>query len=236
MKEAIKQFVSVYLNSQNVFLATVLIMTALLILYVVLSLIGFRSIRKIIKALREETGEQIIKKIESLNLSKRYEKMWNDYYEAYCCEDTVALNNYLIKNDMFITKNLFKIASRIVALCGFSVAGIGAIKIPGIFIAEIPNLVCLFFALIIVQGVFEFFYVLFENIRKKRTAKYMEEFKMLCMRKLPGKAAKFELVPIINRIDDLDERLDKVRSGIIQLNARMDRQYDFLENMEKPEE
>lgn len=236
MKEAIKQFVSVYLNSQNVFMITVCIMFLLLILYVVFSLVGFGSIKKIIKALREETGDDIIKKIERLRLNKRYAKMWDDYYEAFCSEDTVSLHNYLIKNDMFIQHNIFRHASRVVAVCGFSAAVIGAIKIPGMFEAEKLNLVCLFVALISVQAVFEFFYKLFGQIRKKRASRFLEEFTMLSKRKLPGRAASFELMHIVNKMNDLDERIDAVRSGVNQLNARLDRQYKFLENMEKPEE
>lgn len=236
MKEAIKQFVSVYLNSQNAFLVTVSIMLVLLVLYIILSLVGFGSLKKIIKALREETGEDIIKKIESLRLSKRFEKMWDDYYEAYCSEDTVSLSSYLVKSDMLVTKNMFKLASRIVAILGFSAAAIGAIRIPGIFEAEKLNIVCLFFALISIQAVFEFFYVLFETLCKKRIARLLEEFEILSMRKLSGKAASFEVKHIINKMNELDERVDAVRSGVNQLNARLDRQYRFLENMEKPEE
>ena len=236
MKEAIKQFIYVYLNSQNAFLATVFIMLALLGLYIVLSCVGFASIKKIIRALREGTGEEIIKTIESLRLSKRFEKMWDDYYEAYCTEDTVALNNYLVKNDMFINKNMFKLASRVVAFAGFSAAVIGAIKIPGIFEAEKPNLICMFFALISIQAVFELFYLFFETLLKKRTARFLEEFEILAKRKLPGKAASFELKHVMNKLDELDERVDAIRSGVNQLNARLDRQYRLLENMENPEE
>ncbi len=236
MKETIKQFISTYLNSQNAFMVTVSVMLLLLILYVILSCVGFASIKKIIKALRNESGEGIIKKIESLRLSRRFEKMWDDYYEAYCSEDTVALNNYLVKKDMLIQKNMFRLVSRVVAVAGFSAAVIGAIKIPGILEAEKPNLICMFFALLSVQAVFEIFYAFFENLRKKRIARFLEEFEILCKRKLSGKAASFENKHVINKMDGLEEQVNLVRSGVNQINARLDRQYRFLENMEKPEE
>lgn len=236
MKEIIKQFIYTYLNSQNIFLVTAIMLMALLILYVILSLVGFRSIKKIISALREEIGEDIIRRIESLHLSKRFNKMWEDYYEAYCSETTVSLHNYLIKNDMLYNKNIFRIASRVVALGGFSVCLIGTIKNPVLFEAEKQNLICLLFALLTVQAVCELVYAFFEQLRKKRTLRFLEEFEMLSKRKLHGFGVNFETSHVMQKISELDERVDAVRSGVNQLNARLDRQYKFLENMEKPEE
>lgn len=236
MKEIIKQFIYTYLNSQNIFLVTAIMLMALLILYVILSLVGFRSIKKIISALREEIGEDIIRRIESLRLSKRFNKMWEDYYEAYCSETTVSLHNYLIKNDMLYSKNIFRIASRVVALGGFSVCLIGTIKNPVLFEAEKQNLICLLFALLTVQAVCELVYAFFEQLRKKRTLRFLEEFEMLSKRKLHGFGVNFETSHVMQKISELDERVDAVRSGVNQLNARLDRQYKFLENMEKPEE
>ena len=236
MIETLKQFIYIYLNSQNVFLITAIMLMALLVLYVVLSLVGFRSIKKIISALREEIGEDIIKRIESLRLSKRFNKMWEDYYEAYCSETTVSLNNYLIKNDMLYSKNIFKIASRVIAIGGFSFCLIGTIKNPVLFEAEKQNLICLLFALLTVQAICELVYAFFEQLRKKRTLRLLEEFEMLSKRKLHGFGVNFETSHVMHKISELDERIDAVRVGVNQLNARLDRQYRLLENMEKPEE
>lgn len=236
MKEIIKHFIYTYLNSQNIFLVTAIMLMALLILYVILSLVGFRSIKKIIGALREEIGEDIIRRIESLRLSKRFNKMWEDYYEAYCSETTVSLHNYLIKNDMLYSKNIFRIASRVVALGGFSVCLIGTIKNPVLFEAEKQNLICLLFALLTVQAFCELVYAFFEQLRKKRNLRLLEEFEMLSKRKLHGFGVSFETSHVMQKINELDERIDAVRVGVNQLNARLDRQYKFLENMEKPEE
>ena len=236
MIETLKQFIYIYLNSQNVFLITAIMLMALLVLYVVLSLVGFRSIKKIISALREEIGEDIIKRIESLRLSKRFNKMWEDYYEAYCSETTVSLNNYLIKNDMLYSKNIFKIASRVIAIGGFSFCLIGTIKNPVLFEAEKQNLICLLFALLTVQAICELVYAFFEQLRKKRTLRLLEEFEMLSKRKLHGFGVNFETSHVMHKISELDDRIDAVRVGVNQLNARLDRQYRLLENMEKPEE
>lgn len=236
MFESLKQFIYTYLNSQNIFLVTAIMLMVLLILYVVLSLVGFGSIKKVIRALREEMGEDIIKRIESLHLSKRFEKMWEDYYEAYCSEATVSLDNYLIKNDMLYGKNIFRIASRVIAIGGFSFCLIGTIKNPVLFEAEKQNLICLFFALLSVQAVCELVYSFFEQLRKKRTLRLLEEFEMLSKRKLHGFGVNFETSHVMQKISEIVERMDAVRIGVNQLNARLDRQYKFLENMEKPEE
>ena len=58
---------------------------------------------------------------------------------------------------------------------------------------------------------------------------------MLAMRKLPGRSASFEARYIMNKLDEFEENLSSVRSGINQLNARMDRQYNLLNKTEKPE-
>ena len=236
MFETLKQFLYVYLNSQNVFLVTATMLGVLLVVYVILSLTGFSSIKKIISALREEIGEEIIKRIESLRLSKRFNKMWEDYYDAYCSETTVSLHNYLIKNDMLYSKNIFKIASRVIAIGGFSVCLIGTIKNPVLFEAEKQNLICLLFALLTVQAFCELVYAFFELLRKKRTLRLLEEFQMLSKRKLHGFGVDFETSHVMQKMNDLDERIDSVRLGVNQLNARLDRQYKVLENMEKPEE
>ena len=228
MKEAIKKFFELYTNTTNAFPIILGIMLALFIAYVIFSFCGGNSLRKINKVLRKENGDEIIKKIESLRLSKRFAKMWDDYYVAYVSEDTVSLSSYLVKSDLYTGRNLFRLFSRAVAIIGFSVTTVGTIKIPGLLEAERSNLYCLFFALLSIEVFLEVFYTLFEDLRKKRLSRLVEEFEILSIRKLPGKAISFEQRHVINKLNEVDEQLNNIRSGINQVNARMDRQYNLL--------
>lgn len=234
--EAIKEFLSLYVNCFNVLIITSGIMLAIFIAYLIFSLLGGGSLKKINNILKNESGDDIIRGIEHLRLSKRYNNMWEDYYTAYCSEDTVSLSSYLIKSDMLTGRNLFKIFSRAVALVGFSVGAVGIIKIPALLEAEKNDLICLFFVLLALEVFLEAFYVLLEDLRKKRFLRLLEEFDTLSMRKLPGRAVSFEMRHIINKMNELDERIDSVRSGVNQLNARMDRQYKLLNKTENTEE
>ncbi len=234
--DAIKEFLSLYINCFNVLIITAGIMLAIFIAYLIFSLLGGGSLKKINKILRNETGDEIIKKIEELRLSKRYANMWEDYYAAYCSEDTVSLSSYLIKKDMLTGRNLFKIFSRVVAVAGFSAGAVGIIKIPALLEAEKNDLICLFFLLFAFEVFLEAFYVLLEDLRKKRFTRLLEEFDTLSMRKLPGRAVSFEMRHIINKLNDLEEGVSNASSGIKQLNARMDRQYKLLNKTENTEE
>ena len=234
--EAIKEFLALYVNCFNVLIITAGIMLAIFIAYLVFSLLGGGSLKKINKILKNESGDDIIRNIEALRLSKRFNAMWEDYYTAYCGEDTVSLSSYLIKNDMLTGRNLFKIFSRVTAFIGFSVGAVGIIKIPALLEAEKNDLICLFFLLFAFEVFLEAFYVLLEDLRKKRFLRLLEEFDTLSMRKLPGRAVSFEMRHIINKMNELDERIDSVRSGVNQLNARMDRQYKLLNKTENTEE
>ena len=234
--EAIKQFLIVYLNSMNAFIVIAGIMLLLMLTYVLVSSFGTGTLRKLNKVLSNETGEDAIKKIEGLRLHGRYKKMWDAYYEAYCHEDTAALSNYLIKKDMNEGKNLFRLASRVIAVVGFSFTFVGVMKIPGLFESEKNNLYCMALALLSTQAVFEFFYTVFETAKRKRVIRAVERFEMLAYRKLPGKTACFEARSVVNKLDGIISKADAVRSGVNQLNARLDRQYRFLEDMNKEEE
>ncbi len=239
MLEAIKQlkhFLSVYTNSSNAFLIIAALMILIFIINLIISFCCGGSLRKINKVLRKEEGDDIIKKIESLHLSRRFAKMWDDYYIAYRNEDTVSLSSYLIKNDLLMGRNIFKILSRAVAVIGFSITAVGIIKIPGLLEAETKNLYCLFFVLFAFEVFLEIFYVILEDAKKKRLTRLLEEFEMLSMRKLPGKGASFEARYMMNKLDRSEETLNNVRSGINQLNARMDRQYNLLNKTENSEE
>lgn len=228
MKEAIKTFFELYTNTTNAFPIISGIMLALFIAYVIFSFCGGNSLRKINKVLRKEDGDEIIKKIESLRLSKRFANMWDDYYVAFVSEDTVSLSSYLVKNDLYSGKNLFRLFSRAVAIIGFSVTTVGIIKIPGLLDAERSNLYCLFFVLLSLEVFLEVFYTLFEDLRKKRLSRLIEEFEILSIRKLPGKAVSFEQRHVINKLNEFDEQINNIRSGINQVNARMDRQFNLL--------
>lgn len=228
MKESIKEFLSLYTNSSNAFFVISAIMLIIFTIYMIISFCGGGALRKINKILRTETGDEIIKRIERLRLSKRFASMWDDYYVAYCSEDTVSLSNYLVKNDIMSGRNVFKLLSRAVALSGFALTTIGIIKIPGLLDAEKLNLYCLFFALLALEVFLEVFYVILEDGKKKRISRLLEEFEMLSMRKLPGTGASFEARYVINKLDGFEENMDNIRSGINQLNARMDRLYNLL--------
>lgn len=228
MREIIKEFLKLYVNSSNAFLVIAGAMLLVFLIYFILFFFGGSSLKKINKVLRKENGEDIIKKIEALRLSKRFSRMWDDYYIAYTSEDTVSLSKYLIKNDLFKEKNIFPIISRAVALIGFSVTTVGIIKIPGLLEAEKLNLYCLFFVLLSFEVFLEIFYTFMDELRKKRFSKLLEEFELLSIRKLPGKAVSFEQRHIINKLNDFEECLNNVKIGVNQLNARMDRQYNLL--------
>ena len=234
--EAVKQFLSVYLNSMNAFIVIAGIMLLLMLVYVLVSSFGTVTLRKLNKVLSRESGEDAIRKIEGLRLHGRYKKMWDAYYEAYCHEDTAALSNYLVKRDMTEGKNLFRLASRVIAIVGFSFTLAGVMRIPGLFEGEKANLICMALGLISLQAVLEFLYTVFENARHKRIIRALEKFEMLSYRKLSGKISCFEAKSTVRKLDSAVSKLDAVRSGINQLNARLDRQYRFLEDMNKEEE
>ncbi len=228
MLQYIKDFLKLYTNSSNAFLVIAGLMFLTFVIYFICFFLGGGSLKKINKVLRKENGDEIIKKIESLRLSKRFSRMWDDYYLAFTNEDTVSLSEYLIKKDLFTTKSIFPVISRAIAVIGFSVTAIGIIKIPGLLDAEKSNLYCLFFALLGFEVFLEIFYTFMADLKRKRFSRLLEEFEVLSLRKLPGKAVSFEQRHVLNKLNDFEERLDTIKSGVNQLNARMDRQYNLL--------
>ncbi len=236
MWESIKSFIYIYANCRNIFIPTAVIMLLLLIAYIVISFLGIRSLKQIVCILRAESGEDIIRAIEELRLSKRYSRMWEDYYSAYCNEDTVNLSSYLSKADMFLDKNMFRTFSRAVAVIGFCAAATSAMIVPYLFDVERNSLICMFFILIALEAFFEIFYKLFDYIRTRRISLLLEEFEMLSLRKLPGKGTDFSSRYVLDKLDELNGSIASVKSGINQLNARMDRQYKLLKEENKTDD
>ncbi len=236
----IDEFLAMYLNSTNIFIVALSVMLILMVINCITSGVGTRSLKKINKALRDETGDDIIRRIENMKLSKRYAKMWDDYYCAFCSEETVSLNNYLIKADLFVEKQTFVMASRATAVIAFCLAGLAAFKVPGLYEVEKDNVISLFFALGALQAVLEIVYTAVAQGRKKRILRYLDEFEILSLRKLPGKAVDFKQKHVVDKIASLSEKTEEAVLGIKQINARLDRQYRFLENaiveQEKQEE
>ncbi len=241
MLPMLKEFLYTYVNSVNLSVVAVIVMGALLIFYCIFSSLGTRGLKKIINVFRKDTGDDVIRNIEKLRLSKRYAKMWEDYYFAYCEEDTVTLSSYLIKNELFVEQKTFLVASRATAVICFSVAFAGAILIPGLFEYERNLLICMFFGLLSIQAVLEIVYTALAQARKKRVARLIEEFEILSCRKLPGKAVDFKQRFVLKKVEELNEKINEMSVGIKQLNARLDRQYRLLEKkdaskQEKPAE
>lgn len=235
MKEALGKFFTVYINSSNVFILTLAIMMILFIINFILFFFGTGSLKKIIHIMRTYSGDEIIRRIESLRLSRRLEKMWNDYYSAFCNEETVALSCYLEKKDMLISANVFRLASRATAIIGIAIAGIGLYKIPAMLEADKNNFICLIFGLIAIEAFLEIFYALLERLKLKRITRLLDEFEILSNRKLPGKASSFANMRILDKLGTFADKAESIRSGVTQLNARLDRQYKFLENFNKSE-
>ena len=215
--QVLKNFLVTYVNCRNFFIVTFGVMLIVFILWCFFARAGSarRCLKRINRILREEMGSDIIQKIEALRLNKRFARMWDDYYTAYSGEDTVALHNYLLKDDLLIRTSVFRTASR---------------ALP---VGETINLIPLFFALAAVQAVFEVLYAAMTAYSRRRMVYLLEEFRMLSLRKLPGKAVDFSQQYLMEKLNETQARIHAVRSGVAQLNARMDR---LIRTTEKNEE
>lgn len=233
--QALKNFLVTYANCRNFFIFTFGAMLIVFVLWCFFARTGSaqRCLKRINRILREEMGSDIIQKIEALRLNKRFARMWDDYYAAYSGEDTVALHNYLLKNDLLVHTSVFRTVSRAVAVIGFSAAAVCVFKISELPAGEKTNLLSLFFALAAVQAVFEVLYAAMTAYSRRRMAYLLEEFRMLSLRKLPGKAVDFSKQYLMEKLNETQVRIQAVRSGITQLNARMDR---LIRTVEKNEE
>ncbi len=236
--DTLKNFLLTYANCTNFFILTFGAMLIVFILWCFFARAGStqRSLKRINRILRTETGSDIILKIETLRLDKRVTRMWNDYYAAYSAEDTVALHNYLLKNDLLVNTSVLKTVSRAIAVIGFSAAAICILKLSELPVAETGNLIGLFFALAALDAVFKVLYTAMTAYSRRRLAYLLEEFQMLSLRKLPGKAVDFSQRYLTEKLNEMEGRINAVRSGIAQLNARTDRLIHAVEKNEKEQE
>lgn len=236
MFEMLYNFLLVYCNCTNI---AYIIFTLMAILFVIWCFFGSErtsSLKKINKILKENSGEEIIIKIESLKLSKRFRKMWDDYYTAYTSENTVALNNYLISADMPVQNKAFRYASVVCGASGFAVACFLMFKLQQLPVLERTNLLILFFVVVAFILFFDFLYYVIGTYRYKRALYLLEEFKILSQRFLPGKAFDFTQKNLLNKIKTLEHSLNEIRLEGEQLNARFDKLFDALcEAVEKEE-
>lgn len=233
--QVLKNFLVTYVNCRNFFIVTFGVMLIVFILWCFFARAGSarRCLKRINRILREEMGSDIIQKIEALRLNKRFARMWDDYYTAYSGEDTVALHNYLLKDDLLIRTSVFRTASRAIAVIGFSAAAVCILTIDALPVGETINLIPLFFALAAVQAVFEVLYAAMTAYSRRRMVYLLEEFRMLSLRKLPGKAVDFSQQYLMEKLNETQARIHAVRSGVAQLNARLDR---LIRTTEKNEE
>jgi len=228
MFDFLKSFFYTYANSRNLLALTACTMLILAIIKLVLFLCGDSQLKKLVKILADNYGDDIIRTIEEARLFGRYEQMWNDYYSAFCHEDTVSLNNYLLKKDTFIFNKIFLHASRLTALLGFCIAAVAAVAIPYIFPAEKNMLICTFFILLGLECVLEIFYNIIYSVEAKRHTALIEKFDILALRKLPGKAVGFSEKYVFEKLNAVLDENDSMRIALNQLNARLDRQYKWL--------
>lgn len=228
MLEAIYNFLLIYCNCTNIACIIFCIMAILFVVWCIFGTEKTSSLKKINKTLREQSGEDIIISIESLKLSKRFRNMWDDYYTAYTKEDTVALNNYLLSDDMRIQNKAFRYASAFIGVLGFAIAAYLMFTIQSLPLIERTNLLVLFFVVAAFIVFFDFLYYTIGLCTHKKTLRLLEEFKILSQRKLSGKAFDFSQKHLLGKIRKLEKQLNDIRVESEQLNARFDKLFDAL--------
>lgn len=228
MLEKIYDFILIYCNCTNFAVVIAFSLTVLFIAWLIFGGEKIGSLKKINEILHDETDIDIIKKIESLKLSKRYRKMWDEYYFAYKNEETVALDNYLVKSGMLIESKAVRYASVTLATGLFSIAFFAMFKIYALPFFERTNLMILFFITVALTVFFDFLYYTIGVIRKKKLAELLEEFHTLSLRKLSGSASSFEQQKIASRLDRLNCAVDELRLSCEVINRRTDGLYTLL--------
>lgn len=228
MLQAIYDFLLVYCNCTNIAYVIFCLMAILFVVWCIFGTEKTSSLKKINKTLREQSGEDIIITIEGLKLSKRYKNMWDDYYTAYTREDTVALNNYLLSDDLRVKNNSFRYASCLIGVLGFAIAAYLMFTIQSLPLIERTNLLVLFFVVAAFIVFFDFLYYVIGTSKYKKTLRLLEEFKTLSQRKLSGKAFDFSQKHLLGKIRKLEKQLNDIRIEGEQLNARFDKLFDAL--------
>lgn len=227
-------FIKLYANPENILLIALAAVAAVIVWNVFSCVFSFMTLKKIIRALRNETGEDIILRINSLHLHGRYKKMWDDYYLAYHSEETVALNNYLISRDMSVFFDPFRVICRAaVFICG-AMCVICTAKTTGFSLAAKNSLICVECMLAVLLCVSEVINKLLSVAKRRKLERFIEEFEMLSVRKLPGKAVDFTSRYTLRKLDKNGERLNALQNSVTQVNARLDRQYKiFTDSVEE---
>lgn len=221
--QAISDFIKLYLNAENVVLCALILISLFILCDAVLYFLSFIPLKKIIRILRKESGENIILAINALHLPKRYRNMWDDYFDAYHNENTVTLENYLIKDDLEIFFAPFKYLSRAVAL--LALGAVIAICTNNNTNSKIAS-VCM--PILAIWLAAEFIHRIFNAAKQKKLARLKEEFRMLSLRRLPGKAIDFSSMYVLRKIDRASEQIRSLQNSLTQVNARLDRQYEIF--------
>lgn len=228
MLEAIYNFLLIYCNCTNIAYIVFCLMAVLFVAWFIFGTEKTSSLKKINQILREQSGEEIIVSIEDLNLSKRYKNMWDDYYTAYTQENTVALNNYLISDDMRIQNKTFRYISAFIGVAGFAIASYLMFTIQSLPLIERTNLLVLFFVVAAFILFFDVLYYIIGTYKHKKVLYLLEEFKILSQRKLSGKAFDFSQKHLLVKVKTLEKQLNDIRIECEQLNARFDKLFDAI--------
>ena len=230
MTGTLQQFALVYANPQNIFLLGALCILLLLVLRLITASRGLRDFKRIIRILRQEDPDDILPCIEKLRLSRRFAEMWEDYYDAFCAEDTVTLSEYLLTSDLSVPTHLCRNLSRAVAALSFAGAFASVLFVPGLKEHTYLFLLCSsFMAAYLLPA--EACFALVEALRERRLRRLTEEFRQLSLRKLPGRAVDFSQRYLLQATDRVLGELRETRAALTQINARLDRQYHTLITM-----
>lgn len=222
MLEAVRNFVGLYANANNILIVGSCIITALIIADFITYLCSYQTLEKIITCMRTNEGEDIIGKIESIKKSGRYDLMWEDYYDAYKKENTVTLSSYLVKDDMFVKRNIFKAISRATVVVCIALMMAASIKVTGLLKSERYDIICGGCLLAGLQSVFEVLYYIIDTAKEKKLRRCLEEFRILSLRKLPGKAVDFEAMHYISKINGINARLKDIYGAVLTQNSWLD--------------
>lgn len=221
-------FIKLYANLQNIVLAAFATVGAVIVWNIFVCIFSFMPLKRIVRALREETGEDIILRINALKLHGRYKKMWDNYYLAYHSEETVALNNYLVMSDMPVFFDPFRCLCRAFVFIFAALCVIFTAKSSGFSHSAKNSLICAECVLVILLAVSEVINKLLYTLKQRKLARLKEEFETLSLRKLPGKAVDFSSRYVLRKLEKNGERLNALQNSVIQVNARLDRQYKIF--------